>query len=231
VKRRRIASAALTGFYAGFFALVLNGVFVMSFYGAHWGKAEQGEQSKKYFLVAEQPGSTRGLSRKEFATAENKIDLPVTVIEQTAPEVVSLSDTDQEVDLPVLERTSAVDGSPVEAEETEETPGGEFEAEVADASLPEGVPAMLRARGNGPEIGNFKSVTIQGDAEECLAIGQSIAGSVKGSALEVMVTSRQITIAKICANNGVIFFTCRAGQVSISPRRSRPDNRCAKNAA
>lgn len=98
------------------------------------------------------------------------------------------------------------------------------------ANLPEGIPAMLRRKRNGIEIGNFRSVTMEGAADECLNLGYSMLSAAKANQdlLDVMVTNKQITIANICASNGKVVFSCRNGRISISPRRARPDDSCSR---
>ncbi len=98
----------------------------------------------------------------------------------------------------------------------------------AALTLPEGIPAMLRRGPRGPEIGHFRSATIAGDAEDCLSTAYSMMASVQipDQALTVMVATKPITIAKLCANNGVVIFTCRNNTITVSPRQSRPDNNC-----
>lgn len=97
-------------------------------------------------------------------------------------------------------------------------------------NLPEGIPAMLRRKSNGIEIGNFRSVKMDGAADECLNLGYSMLSAAKASQdlLDVMVTNKQITIANICASNGKVVFSCRNGTISISPRRARPDDSCSR---
>lgn len=78
-------------------------------------------------------------------------------------------------------------------------------------------------------IGNFKSLSFVGDSEECLNMGYAMLGDAKMSndALDVMASSDSITIAKICAKDGSVIISCRNNQITISPRRSRPDDKCA----
>jgi hypothetical protein len=110
----------------------------------------------------------------------------------------------------------------------------EFEEPVTgfeqSTNLPEGIPAMLRRKNNGIEIGNFRSVTMDGAADECLNLGYSMLSAAKANQdlLDVMVTNKQITIANICASNGKVVFSCRNGKISISPRRARPDDSCSR---
>lgn len=78
------------------------------------------------------------------------------------------------------------------------------------------------------EIGNFKSMTFVGDAGECLDMGYAMLGDTGTSndMLEVMTATDAITIAKICARNGSVIISCRNDQITVSPRQSRPDDKC-----
>ncbi len=100
------------------------------------------------------------------------------------------------------------------------------------SQMPEGIPVILRRKSNGSgvEIGNFRSVTMDGAAEECLNMGYSMlsAARAREDMLDIMVANKQITIASICASNGKVVFSCRNGRISISPRRSRPDDYCSR---
>lgn len=80
------------------------------------------------------------------------------------------------------------------------------------------------------EIGNFKSLSVVGSSEDCLDFGHAMlsdAGS-GGTKLDVMIAADEITIARICAVNGSVIISCRSGQISVSPRKARPDDRCAE---
>ena len=112
---------------------------------------------------------------------------------------------------------------------------GEFSTDInppeiqpASLQLPEGIPAMLRRGKNGIEIGNFHAATISGDTEDCLSTAYSMLSSahVPEDDLNIMVATKPITIAKLCASNGTIVFTCRNNSITISPRPLRPDNNC-----
>ena len=78
------------------------------------------------------------------------------------------------------------------------------------------------------EIGNFKAVTLSGSAEDCVETGQSLLDdlNISGQHIETVADSGQITIARICASNGSVVLSCRKDLVTISPRRSRPDDKC-----
>lgn len=78
------------------------------------------------------------------------------------------------------------------------------------------------------EIGSFKPITVSGSSDSCVDLGHSMLMEAKSSKklLEVVIDTEAITIAKICTRNGAVFLTCRANQITISPRKSRPDNGC-----
>ena len=78
-------------------------------------------------------------------------------------------------------------------------------------------------------IGNFKAISMAGPQDECFGIGRSMLQDVGASSqqLSVVTSSKQIAIAKICAGNGSVILTCRAGQITVSPRRQRPDDNCS----
>lgn len=77
-------------------------------------------------------------------------------------------------------------------------------------------------------IGNFKPFSVAGSSEECLDIGRTMLHDVGVpiDRLLIVTTSKLITIAKICASNGAIVISCRGQLITVSPRRSRPDDNC-----
>ena len=90
-------------------------------------------------------------------------------------------------------------------------------------------PILTRDRSSGQiKIGNFKSMSFVGEADECLDMGYSMLNDAGFSSdmLDVMAASDEITVAKICASNGTVIMSCRAGQIAISSRRPRPDDNC-----
>jgi hypothetical protein len=105
------------------------------------------------------------------------------------------------------------------------------EAQPVALQLPEGIPAMLHKGLKGIEIGHFRAATIAGDTEDCLSTAYSMLASaqIPDTALNILVATKPITIAKLCANNGVVLFTCRNNSITVSPRRLRPDNSCPSN--
>ena len=78
------------------------------------------------------------------------------------------------------------------------------------------------------EIGNFKSLSLVGSPKDCLDFGRALLSDAMSSSdkLDIVAAADEITIARICAVNGSIIITCRAGQIAVSPRKSRPDDHC-----
>jgi hypothetical protein len=148
------------------------------------------------------------------APGERKMPLPVTVIARS-------------------------DAAPAEAaaEELAVTDAGSEEVsfavpeEIEDTQAPRMTPVLRRNPVTGGlEIGNFKPLSFAGGAAECEAIGRSMledAGSA-ADALEVLAASGPIAAARICAANGSVVITCRGGQITVSPRRARPDDKCER---
>lgn len=92
-------------------------------------------------------------------------------------------------------------------------------------------PVLIKNKQTGAlDIGDFRSMSLLGNTAECLDTGYLMLRDIGISRdhLKMVLTSPQITIAKICANNGSIVFTCRGGRVVISPRRARPDDNCVR---
>jgi hypothetical protein len=77
-------------------------------------------------------------------------------------------------------------------------------------------------------IGNFQTRSFPGESETCSEIGAAMAKDASGStdALQTLADTSAITVLRICAANGSVVLTCRAGQVTISPRQARPDDKC-----
>jgi hypothetical protein len=77
-------------------------------------------------------------------------------------------------------------------------------------------------------IGNFETRAFPGDSATCSEIGHSMAkdGSDGHNALQTLADTGAITVIRICAANGSVIISCRAGQVTVSPRAARPDDKC-----
>lgn len=90
-------------------------------------------------------------------------------------------------------------------------------------------PILKKEPGTGQlVIGSFISVSLVGDVNECLDLGYSMLGDAGTSndVLEVLASTDAMTMARICAKNGAVIISCRNDQITISPRRSRPDQNC-----
>ena len=91
-------------------------------------------------------------------------------------------------------------------------------------------PVLRRDRRSGKlEIGNFETVSLVGDASQCLQMGYTMLEDTGApqSSLEVLAKSRSITMARICAVNGAVIITCRSNQLTVSPRRLKPNETCS----
>lgn len=90
-------------------------------------------------------------------------------------------------------------------------------------------PVLRRGQKSGDvEIGNFATVSIPGSSAECLDTAYSLlddAGAARDK-LTVLAESKMITVARICAANGSLVVTCRMDQITISPRRMKPNETC-----
>ena len=78
------------------------------------------------------------------------------------------------------------------------------------------------------EIGSFATVSMAGSASECLDTAYNLledAGAARDK-LKVLAETRLITVARICASNGSLVVTCRSDQITISPRRLKPNETC-----
>lgn len=90
---------------------------------------------------------------------------------------------------------------------------------------------LLRKGGKIGEvvIGTFSTVSMTGSSETCLETAYGLledAGAGRDK-LELMAQSPAITVARICASNGSLVVTCRLDQITISPRRLKPNENCA----
>lgn len=90
-------------------------------------------------------------------------------------------------------------------------------------------PLLRRGQKSGDvEIGNFATVSLPGSSAECLDTAYSLlddAGATRDK-LKVLAESNMITVARICAANGSLVVTCRMDQITISPRRLKPNETC-----
>lgn len=104
-----------------------------------------------------------------------------------------------------------------------ETP--DAETAVSPVAGPGGLLGSDRSR---PKINTFDTVTLVEKAADCVKAGRRLVHDIglAETHLKVVVSSAAITIARICATNGIILLTCRNNRMIISPRRARPDDGC-----
>lgn len=90
-------------------------------------------------------------------------------------------------------------------------------------------PVLRKARKQGDvEIGSFTTVSLPGSSGECLDTAYALLDDAGASRdkLRVLAESSAITVARICAANGSLVVTCRMDQITISPRRLKPNESC-----
>lgn len=78
-------------------------------------------------------------------------------------------------------------------------------------------------------VGNFTTRSFEGDQGMCFELSRKMAEDVGApeESIEVLADTDSLTMLRFCAVNGSIVMNCRNGQVTISPRRSRPDDGCS----
>lgn len=90
-------------------------------------------------------------------------------------------------------------------------------------------PVLRKAPKSGEvEIGSFTTVSLPGASAECLDTAYGLLDDAGASRdkLKVLAESKLITVARICASNGSLVVTCRSDQITISPRRLKPNESC-----
>lgn len=90
-------------------------------------------------------------------------------------------------------------------------------------------PVLRKGQKSGEiEIGSFTTVSLPGSSSECLDTAYGLledAGATRDK-LKVLAETKMITVARICAGNGSLVVTCRSDQITISPRRLKPNESC-----
>lgn len=225
MRRRRRSDIGRIVLWSGISNLLFVGIFVASSnwdriaqYAADYGKLRETTVVKSFdpLAFARLARQDRELGRKGVQSSL-KESMPMTEARQPAvPDDVGSAEQPYEMPAP-----ASYDG-PADGPET---PGAASGAKMAPIVRKDPATGQL-------EIGNFKPVTLDGDAAECLDMGYAMLGDTGTSndLLEVMTATDSITIAKICAKNGSVVLSCRNQKITISPRRSRPDDNCAPKA-
>jgi len=156
---------------------------------------------------------TRGLQR------QLKGSLQFTLVQSSAPES---ADEAQPVELAAAE--------PDTPEQDQGDGTGEMTVGPEDPAAELVRSPVLRKsaiKGN-VEIGSFTTVSLPGSSGECLETAYGLLDDAGASRdkLRVLAESPAITIARICAANGSLVVTCRMDQITISPRRLKPNESC-----
>jgi hypothetical protein len=132
--------------------------------------------------------------------------------------------------VPRSDMLSGFMGEEPEASEAGPVAEPSFYVEGSEAGGPQAMnPVLLRnARTGQLEIGSFETVSLDGGTDQCLALAETMLddAGAPSSTLQVLSDSKLITIARICTSNGAIILTCRGGQVTVSPRKLKPNERC-----
>jgi hypothetical protein len=156
---------------------------------------------------------TRGLQR------QLKGSLQFTVVPSSAPAI--------------LQEAAPTELALAEAEEPEQDQGdgmGEVTVGPEDPSAQlTRSPVLRKSTTKGEiEIGSFTTVSLPGSSAECLdtAYGLLEDAGASRDKLKVLADSNAITVARICAANGSLVVTCRMDQITISPRRLKPNETC-----
>lgn len=170
-----------------------------------------------------------------LATSHPKSGLNITRVEMTGVsvqdyDVLASDNVNPSNDVTSGPETPNSDTYALDQENKDIGPSGDVESGAASPVARQKVaPILLKDKMTGQlQIGNFKSLAMAGSVGECLNVGQSMLGDVGSSTkrLDVLVSSKQITIAKICASNGVVVISCRSQQITVSPRHFQMDDKC-----
>ena len=137
----------------------------------------------------------------------------------------------QKEDTAAAAAAAAAEPEAADAMGVEDVPEAELTAIETGPEAGQGMSPVLRMdrRIGKLEIGNFETVSLTGDSVQCLEMGYSMLGDAGApeSSLQVLARSKLITMARICATNGAVIITCRSNQVTISPRRLKPNESCS----
>jgi hypothetical protein len=217
-KRRRLRKADIAKLVG--WTVIANGFLVLMMLGAAFMLAPEALRAAAWQRLADATDINSGNIEKS--------SLSVTYVAKSdgetpdGPQKSSLNLTlvGKYVDDEVTEETEYAEA------DNEQSFGSEAFEEVKAMAIQ---PILMQKPGSGAlEIGSFKPIVVSGNADACVDLGHSMLMEAKAQKklLQVMVESDAITIAKICTKNGSIFLTCRSNQITISPRKSRPDDGC-----
>ena len=150
--------------------------------------------------------------------------LQITLVPSTpAPEdVVEATPASAPVDVAAVDATSQ---EPDQGDGTGEITVG---PEDPTAKLTKS-PVLHKGQKSGDvAIGSFNTVSLPGTSADCLDTAYSMLDDAGASRdkLKVLAESKMITVARICADNGSVVVTCRLDQITLSPRRLKPNETC-----
>lgn len=175
--------------------------------------------------------SRRELQDNELLTSgpqrQLKGPLQFTMVPSTPPETPPESAT-AEASADVSGDMASADAAPGEQDQGDGA--GDITVGPEDPAAPlSRSPVLRKGQKNGNlEIGSFATVSMPGSASECLDTAYSLledAGAARDK-LKVLAETKMITVARICAENGSLVVTCRSDQITISPRRLKPNETC-----
>lgn len=107
----------------------------------------------------------------------------------------------------------------------------EQDAKAPSAREPGASPVLRKSPATGKlEIANFSTMSFEGSSEECpeFAVSMLEFADTSPDLLEILASSDEITVARICAANGSVILTCRNEQITLSSRRARPNDGCLR---
>lgn len=156
---------------------------------------------------------TRGLQR------QLKGSLQLTLVQSSVPE--------SEDEAPPVELAAAEPEAP-EQDQGDGTGDITVGPEDPAAQLVKSPVLRKSATKGNVEIGSFTTVSLPGSSGECLETAYGLLDDAGASRdkLKVLAESSAITVARICASNGSLVVTCRMDQITISPRRLKPNESC-----
>lgn len=175
--------------------------------------------------------SRRELQDNELLTSgpqrQLKGSLQFTVISSTPPEepveIASAPASDVQTDA-----FAVADDAPAEQDQGDGAGDMTVGPEDPAAQLSRS-PVLHKGQKSGEvEIGSFTTVSLPGSSAECLDTAYGLLDDAGASRekLKVLAESKLITVARICASNGSLVVTCRSDQITISPRRLKPNESC-----
>jgi hypothetical protein len=174
--------------------------------------------------------SRRALQDNELLTRGPQRQLKGPLQFTLVPSTPAEAPVEASAEAPLDVQTDAVAAADGSAEQDQGDGSGEITVGPEDPSAQLAKsPVLRRSQKNGDvEIGSFTTVSLPGSSSECLDTAYGLLDDAGASRdkLKVLAESRLITVARICAANGSLVVTCRSDQITISPRRLKPNENC-----